>query len=50
MQDDVKAIATTGYPNHHIMQDPTRYGFSGSIAKPFKMDQLEAEIKRVLGV
>lgn len=50
MQDDVKAIATTGYPNHHIMQNPERYGFSGSIAKPFKMDQLEAEIKRVLGV
>jgi len=50
MQADVKAIATTGYPNHHIMQDPGKYGFSGSIAKPFKMDQLEAEIKRVLGI
>ena len=32
---DIKAIVSSGYSENPIMSNPEKYGFSGSIPKPF---------------
>ncbi|NNM53633.1 MAG: response regulator [Spirochaetales bacterium] len=36
----VTAIASSGYSNESALIDPLKYGFSGSLPKPFSMDEL----------
>ena len=36
----VKAIVSSGYSDDPIMADPQKYGFSGVIAKPYKVMDL----------
>ena len=43
-----KIIASSGYSNDPIMSDFGRYGFSGIIVKPYKIDDLYNEIKNCL--
>ncbi len=44
----VKAIVSSGYSNDPIMSDCKRYGFSGMVSKPYKIEELCREINRVL--
>jgi DNA-binding NarL/FixJ family response regulator len=43
----IKVIASSGYSNDPIMSDYRRYGFSGIIGKPYKVDDLYDEMKKV---
>ena len=42
----VVAIAVSGYSDDPIIADPCRYGFNGSIAKPFMRETLAKELRR----
>ncbi len=46
----VRAIVSSGYASDPIMADCTAHGFSGRLAKPFTMQDLEREIIRVMGI
>ncbi|MBN2160824.1 MAG: PAS domain S-box protein [Spirochaetes bacterium] len=43
-----RVIVTSGYVKDPIMTECGRYGFSGSLAKPFSLEELEEELARVL--
>ncbi|TCL76391.1 PAS domain S-box-containing protein [Hydrogenispora ethanolica] len=43
----VKAIVSSGYANDPIMADYERYGFSGVVSKPYKIDELQEVLHRV---
>ncbi len=43
-----KGIVSSGYSNDPVMADHTRYGFSGVIAKPYSISQLDGLLRRVL--
>lgn len=45
---NVKAIVSSGYSNKTIMSNYKDYGFSGAIAKPYKIEDLSDIIKQVL--
>ncbi|MBI3192822.1 MAG: response regulator, partial [Pedosphaera parvula] len=45
---NVKAIVSSGYSNDPIMADHEAYGFSGVMAKPYKMEDLGRVLKQVL--
>jgi PAS domain S-box-containing protein len=44
----IKAIVSSGYYDDPVMADFTKYGFSGALAKPFNIEDLVREIKRVV--
>jgi PAS domain S-box-containing protein len=44
----VKAIVMSGYANAPIMADFKAYGFSGTISKPFKVDELNEVLRQVM--
>jgi len=44
----VKAIVSSGYSTDPIMSDFKEYGFSGVVAKPYKMEQLEKTLRSIL--
>ncbi len=44
----IRAIVTSGYADDPVMVDYSRYGFSGALVKPFSIDDIEEELKRVL--
>ena len=44
-----KAIVSSGYSNDAIMSDYAKHGFAGVVVKPYTMDELGAELRRVLG-
>ena len=46
---NVRAIVYTGYSNDPILSSFREYGFSGALKKPFKIEELITEIKRVAG-
>jgi signal transduction histidine kinase/ActR/RegA family two-component response regulator len=41
----IKAIVSSGYSDKLIMSDPQKYGFSGSIAKPFTIQEFITVLK-----
>ena len=43
---DVKAVVSSGYFNDPVMEDYKKYGFAGTIEKPYKLDEL-SEMLRV---
>jgi CheY-like chemotaxis protein len=43
-----KAIVYSGYSSDPVLADYARYGFSGCLAKPFMLKELQREITRVL--
>jgi PAS domain S-box-containing protein len=47
---DVRVIVTSGYADDPVMLDYKKYGFSGALAKPFNMEELEQELTRVLNM
>ena len=46
---DIKALVSSGYSNERIMSNPEHYGFSDVIAKPYKIEQMDKALQRVLG-
>ena len=44
----VKAIVASGYSNDPVMSNPSEYGFSGSVPKPFERVKLANALHRVL--
>jgi PAS domain S-box-containing protein len=44
---EVKAIVSSGYSNDPIMADFKKYGFSGVVAKPYKVKELSKTLHRV---
>jgi len=45
---DVVAIATSGYSNDPVMSDFKSYGFTDTIAKPFRIQEIADVVKRSL--
>lgn len=48
MDPHVKAIVSSGYSSDPIMSEFKRYGFKDIIAKPYRMEDLEEVLKRVI--
>ena len=44
----VRAIVSSGYSNNPVMSDYRSYGFNGVVAKPYRIEQLQSVIDRVL--
>jgi DNA-binding NarL/FixJ family response regulator len=44
----VKALVSSGYSEDPIMSDYRNYGFSGVIAKPYRVAELSRELMRIL--
>jgi two-component system cell cycle sensor histidine kinase/response regulator CckA len=44
----VNCIASSGYPVDLVMMDFERYGFKGSIAKPYRLNHLNEVLKEVI--
>ncbi len=40
LDPEVVAVATSGYSNDEVMSDPTRFGFTAALSKPFRLQNL----------
>ncbi len=49
LDPDVRAVVSSGYSSHRIMSEYRKYGFSGVVAKPYRMGELSRVLKEVLG-
>lgn len=45
---DVRAIVASGYSNDPVISDSRGFGFSGSLTKPFRIEELSRTVHRVL--
>lgn len=45
---DVRAIVASGYSNDPVISDFRGFGFSGSLTKPFRIEELSRTVHRVL--
>jgi CheY-like chemotaxis protein len=45
---DVKAVVSSGYANDPVMQDFARYGFSGRLAKPYRINEMKALLEDII--
>lgn len=45
---EVKAIISSGYANDPVMSDYEKYGFSGVVTKPYKFDELNEILNKVI--
>lgn len=48
MDPDIKAIITSGYANDQVMSDYRKYGFSGVAIKPYKVNELNEVLVKVI--
>ena len=48
LDPSVKVIVSSGYSSDPVLAEPTRYGFSGAIVKPFSLQELSVTISRAL--
>jgi PAS domain S-box-containing protein len=46
---DVRAIVCSGYSNDPVMANFRDYGFSGVLTKPFSLQNLDDQLRRVIG-
>ena len=46
---DVVACVTSGYADNPILSEPEKYGFVGTIAKPYRTSELLKTVKEALG-
>jgi DNA-binding NarL/FixJ family response regulator len=44
----VKGIVSSGYSDDPIMADFSKYGFSGVLAKPYEMYELDEILQKVI--
>jgi DNA-binding NarL/FixJ family response regulator len=45
---NVKAIVSSGYSSDPIMSDYKQYGFKDVMAKPYKIEELDEVVQRVI--
>ena len=45
----IKALVASGYADNHIMSNFQVYGFNGAISKPFTLNALAEEVKKIFG-
>ena len=45
---DAKVIVSSGYSSDPAMANPTSYGFKDVLTKPYKLEELDRVVKRVL--
>ena len=48
LDPSARAIASSGYSNDPVAADYAAYGFSGFVPKPYRIEQLTAELARIL--
>jgi len=48
MHPGVRAIVSSGYSTDPVMADPTRFGFSGTIKKPYLLQDMSAVLNSVI--
>jgi len=48
IDENVKAVVSSGYSGDPIISTPSEYGFVASLQKPFKLDELTKLLKKVL--
>jgi CheY-like chemotaxis protein len=46
---DVRAIVCSGYSNDPVMANFRDYGFAGVLTKPFSLQNLDDQLRRVIG-
>jgi len=44
----VKAVVSSGYANDPVMQDFARYGFSGRLAKPYRINEMRMMLENMI--
>ncbi len=44
----VKAVVSSGYANDPVMQDFTRYGFSGRLTKPYRINEMKTLLEEMI--
>ncbi|WP_292426842.1 response regulator [Methanoregula sp.] len=44
----VKAVVSSGYANDPVMQDFTRYGFSGRLTKPYRINEMKTLLEDMI--
>jgi len=44
----VKAVVSSGYSNDPVVQDFTRYGFSGRLSKPYKINDMKQILEQMV--
>jgi len=44
----VKAVVSSGYTNDPVMQDFTRYGFSGRLTKPYRINEMKTLLEDMI--
>lgn len=45
---DVKAVISTGFSNDPVVLDFARYGFSGKLTKPYKINDLKKVLEQLV--
>jgi PAS domain S-box-containing protein len=48
-EPDVKAIVSSGYSSDPVMAEYASHGFAGVVAKPYRIEELNEVLRRVLG-
>jgi two-component system, cell cycle sensor histidine kinase and response regulator CckA len=48
IEPQIKAIVSSGYASDPVMSDYEKYGFSGFVAKPYKFDELNEVLNKVI--
>jgi len=44
----VKAVVSSGYANDPVVQDFGRYGFSGRLTKPYRINEMKAILEELI--
>jgi CheY-like chemotaxis protein len=45
---DVKAVVSSGYSNDPVVQEYERYGFSGKLTKPYKINDMKNILEHLI--
>lgn len=45
---EVKAVVSSGYTNDPVMQEYAKYGFSGRLTKPYRINEMKALLESMI--
>ena len=45
---DVKAVVSSGYTNDPVMQEYAKYGFSGRLTKPYRINEMRVLLESMI--
>ena len=49
IDSSIRAVASSGYATDPVMADPTKYGFAGRLAKPYRISELQEILLAICG-